>query len=145
MAKPVELKDEESRNSFLAEPRLATLVSNRIEGTPMAVPVWFEWDGEAVRMFAARTTPKVKRLRRDPRASVLVTNRIDESECWVAFDGKVSIADAGGFELAERLAPRYWDLKDPERSDMLDLWRNARDIFCLLTLEPTKIRTSANL
>ena len=109
----------------------------------MGVPVWFDWDGKALRMFAANTTPKVKRLRRDPRASVLVTNRIDESECWVAFDGQVAIAETGGFELAEQLAPRYWDLQDPERHDMLELWRSARDIFCLLTLEPTKIRSGS--
>ena len=107
----------------------------------MAVPVWFEWDGSAVRMFAANTSPKVRRLRNDPRASVLVTNRLDEGECWVAFDGEVSISDTGGIDLAERLAPRYWDLEDPERRNMLELWRKAQDVLCLLTLEPTRIRT----
>jgi PPOX class probable F420-dependent enzyme len=143
MTKPIQFEDDESRNRFLATPRLAVLVSNRREGTPIGVPVWFEWDGKVVRMFAANTTPKVRRLRNDPRASVLVTNRIDEAECWVAFDGQVSVSDEGGFELAERLAPRYWDLEDPERSDMLELWRSARGIFCLLTLEPTKIRSGS--
>lgn len=143
MAKPVQLTDDKSRDAFLATPRLGVLVTNRIEGTPMGVPVWFEWDGKVVRMFAAATTPKVRRLRRDPRASLLVTNRIDESECWVAFDGHVSISDTGGFELAERLAPRYWDFEDPERREMFELWRSARNVFCLLTLEPTKIRTGS--
>ena len=119
MAKPVAIKDEESRERFLSTPRLAILTTNRREGTPIAVPVWFEWDGTAVRMFAANTSPKVRRLRNDPRASILVTNRLDEGECWVAFDGKVSISDTGGFDLAERLEPRYWDLKDPERREML--------------------------
>lgn len=132
---------EESRDQFLATPRLAVLLTNRQGGTPMGVPVWFDWDGEVVRMFAGDYTPKVRRLRRDPKASVLVTNRIDESERWVAFDGRVSISDTGGFELAERLAPRYWDLKDPARLQMLEFWRSGRDAFCLLTLEPTKIRT----
>jgi len=134
-------ESEESRDQFLAEPRLAVLLTNRQEGTPMGVPVWFDWDGEVVRMFAGNYTPKVRRLRRDPKASVLVTNRIDELERWVAFDGLVSIRDTGGFELAERLAPRYWDLEDPARLEMLEFWRSARDAFCLLTLEPTKIRT----
>ena len=76
----------------------------------MGIPVWFDWDGEVVRMFVGKDTPKVHRLRRDPKASVLVTNHIDEPERWVAFDGLVSITDTGGFELAERLAPRYWGL-----------------------------------
>ena len=94
-------------------------------------------------MFAARTSPKVRRLRSDPRASVLVTNHLHESECWVAFDGEVTISERGGFELAERLAPRYWDLEDPERRDMLELWRKAEDMLCLLTLEPTRVRTGS--
>ncbi len=107
----------------------------------MGIPVWFDWDGEVVRMFVGKDTPKVHRLRRDPKASVLVTNHIDEPERWVAFDGLVSITDTGGFELAERLAPRYWDLEDPAKRKMLDGWRSAPDGFCLLTLEPTKTRT----
>jgi PPOX class probable F420-dependent enzyme len=143
MAKPVQINDDESRDLFLSTPRLAVLMTNRREGTPIGVPVWFEWDGSTVRMFAASTSPKVRRLRRDPRASVLVTNRLDEGECWVAFDGQVSISDTGGFELAERLAPRYWDLEDPERRDMLELWRKAQAVLSLLTLKPTLIRTGS--
>jgi len=143
MAKPTAISDDASRDLFLSKPRLAILATNRREGTPISVPVWFEWDGTTVRMFAASTSPKVRRLRNDPRASVLVTNHLDEGESWVAFDGKVSIAETGGFELAERLAPKYWDLEDPERRDMLELWRKAKDFMVLLTLEPTQTRTGS--
>ena len=132
---------EEDRDAFLATPRTAVLVTNRREGTPMGVPVWYEWDGKVVRMFAGNHTPKVKRLRRDPRASLVVANNIDEDERWVAFDGSVAIEDGGGFELAERLAPRYWDLDDPKKREMFEFWRSVSDILCVLTLEPTKIRT----
>ena len=143
MTDAIDLADPAARDAFLATPRLAILTTNRVEGTPIGVPVWFDWDGAVVRMFAANTTPKVKRLRRDPRASVLVTNHIDEPEGWVAFDGTVEIHDEGGFELAERLAPRYWDLDDPGRRDTFELWRQARSVFCLLTLAPTRIRNGS--
>lgn len=143
MAKPTHLEDAASRDRFLGTTRLGILVTNRREGTPMGVPVWFEWDGSVVRMFAATTSPKVRRLRNDPRASLLVTNHLDEGECWVAFDGEVSIRETGGFELAERLAPRYWDLDDPERRDMLEVWRKAREAMSLLTLEPIRIRSGS--
>ena len=141
MATSSHFENDESRDQFLATPRLAVLLTNRQEGTPMGVPIWFDWDGEVVRMFADASTPKVRRLRRDPKASVLVTNHLDEPERWVAFDGRVSISDTGGFELAERIAPRYWDLEDPAKRQMVEVWRSGRDGFCLLTLEPTKIRT----
>jgi len=146
MTKPTEISDDQSRDEFLATPRFAILMTNRREGTPIGVPVWYEWDGLVVRMFGSMNSPKVRRLQNDPRASVLVTNHLEEGECWVAFDGEMSISDTGGSELAERLAPRYWDLEDPERREMLQLWKSApAGAFCLLTLEPTKIRTSANL
>lgn len=143
MAKPIDLKNEEDREKFLSKTRLGILLSNRREGTPIGVPVWFEWDGKVVRMFAASTSPKVKRLRNDPRASLLVTNHLDEGESWLAFDGEVSISESGGIDVAERLAPRYWDLDDPERRNMLELWRQARDLLSVLTLVPTQIRSGS--
>lgn len=141
MTQVADLNETHHRDQFLSRPRLATLSTNRKEGTPIAVPVWFEWDGRVIRMFSSTTAAKVRRLQRDPRASVLVTNHLDEPENWVAFDGEVTIEKDGGIELAERLAPRYWDLEVTERRATLDLWRQAKDFMCLLTLEPKRIRT----
>jgi len=131
---------EAQRDAFLAEPRYAILSSLRGDGTPVSVPVWFEWDVGVAKMFTHVTTPKLKRLERDPRASVLVTNHIDEKEQWVAFDGVVSICDEGGMELAERLAARYWDTS-LEHAAALESWREMRDDWRLLELVPTAIRT----
>lgn len=141
MTESTSIEAGEQRDQFLAKPRLGVLVTNRLEGTPMGVPVWFDWDGTVVRMFGANFTTKIRRLRRDPRASLLVCNNLDEMEYWVAFDGRVSISDDGGIELAERLAPRYWDLSDPKRKETFEFWRSASEAMCLLTLEPTKIRS----
>ena len=132
--------DEAERERFLERTRLGILSSNRKDGRALSVPVWFDWDGHTVRMFAAKDSPKVRRLTRDPRASLLVTNHLDEPEAWVAFDGEVSIGD-GDFALVENLAARYWDLEQPGPRDMLAAWRGAKDAFCLMTFEPTEIRS----
>ncbi|MGI9433069.1 MAG: pyridoxamine 5'-phosphate oxidase family protein, partial [Myxococcota bacterium] len=100
----------EERDRFLAEPRYGMLTILRSDGSPIAVPVWFDWTGEVVNMFTSVVSPKIKRLQADPRASLLVANHITEHETWVAFDGPVSIHEDGGIELAERLSSRYWDL-----------------------------------
>jgi nitroimidazol reductase NimA-like FMN-containing flavoprotein (pyridoxamine 5'-phosphate oxidase superfamily) len=145
MTKPIACRDEKGREEFLATPRLGVLQTNRREGMPIGVPVWFEWDGKVVRMFAASFSLKIKRLRRDPKASLLVMNHFDEGESWVAFDGEVSVSDEGGLELAERLAPRYWDLEDPERQEGLKLWRSLpAGTLSVLTLAPTNIRGSTD-
>lgn len=132
----------EADQAFLAEPRIGVLISSRRDGRPLGVPVWFHWDGAAVQMFSAADAPKTKRLAREPWASLLVTNRVGEPERWVAFDGPVRI-EQGGFDLAERLAAAYWDLRDPERAAALEQWRAHRDVFCRMTLTPERIRTGS--
>ena len=132
---------EEERDRFLSEPRYGILTLLRTDGSPIAVPVWFDWTGEVVRMFTSVVSAKMKRLRADPRASLLVANHLSEHEAWVAFDGVVSIHEDGGIELAERLAPRYWDLSDPDRQRTLESWREAAAAFRILELKPARIRT----
>ncbi len=140
---PSPFANDAERDAFLKETRLGIFISNRKDGSPIGVPVWFDWNGAQVRLFADKTSSKVKRLRADPRCSLLVTNRLDEREAWVAFDGEIRIEDSGGLELAEELAPRYWDLTDKERSAAFDLWKSAPEAFCLLTMTPTRIRSGA--
>jgi PPOX class probable F420-dependent enzyme len=130
------------RDQFLAVPRIAILATLRRGGVPVAVPVWFEWDGSVVRMFTSARSGKVARLQRDARASVLVANSVGEREAWVAFDGTVSISNEGAIELAERLAQRYWDMADPDRQGTLVEWRRAAPSLRLLALAPQAIRTS---
>ena len=137
---PNPLADLEKREAFLSVPRLAVLMTNREAPAPIGVPVWFEWNGETVEMFAGVGTPKIKRLERDPNASVLVTNHLDEAEAWVAFDGIISVRP-GSAELVARLAKRYWDLNDPAYRKVLDDWLAAPEAFCLMTLTPTRIRS----
>ena len=133
--------NDEERERFLAEPRYGILNTIRSDGWPIGIPIWFDWNGETVRMFTSVVSPKMKRLQADPRASLLVVNHLDEKEAWVSFDGPVSIHEKGGLELAEELASRYWDLSDPGRQETLALWRQAGAAMRLLELRPERIRS----
>ena len=134
-------RNEAHRDEFLAKRRLAILITNDAPGAPIGVPVWFEWTGTKVQMFAGKETPKIDRIKRDARASVLVTNAVGEPEAWVAFDGLIDLNDDGGIELATRLADQYWNMDDERLRRVLTSWQLAPDGFCLLTLRPEKIRT----
>ena len=134
---------DEQRDAFLAEPRLAILLTNRTDNAPMGVPVWFEWDGEAIRMFAAKGTKKLTRIQKDPRISVLVTNHIGEREVWVAFDGTVEVTDGGTSGLIGRMAARYWDLTNPDYQATVEQWQQAEEMMVQLTLRPDRIRAGA--
>ena len=128
------------RDAFLAETRLGVLTTIGV-GMPAAVPVWYEWDGERARVFSNATSAKIRRLDRDPRASLLVTNVVGEPEYWVAIDGTIALRSDGAVELAERLAARYWDLRDPDRAAAVQLWRDNPAALVLLELTPARIRT----
>jgi PPOX class probable F420-dependent enzyme len=136
-------KDDKDRDAFLSEPRLAVLMTNRAGGVPMGVPVWFEWDGAVVRMFAAKGSAKLRRIEADPRVSVLVVNHIGEPEVWVAFDGKLDVLEDGAAELVSRLGPRYWDMADPKLKSMLDAWIQAEEAMVAMSLKPERIRSGA--
>jgi PPOX class probable F420-dependent enzyme len=132
---------DEERDRFLRDPRYGILTLLRTDGSPISVPVWFDWTGQVVRMFTSAVSPKIERLKADPRVSLLVANHIAEHEMWVAFDGVVSIHEEGGIELAEKLASRYWDLSDPDRQRTLEFWQKVAAALRVLELEPTRIRT----
>jgi len=132
------------RDAFLAVNRYGILSTLRRGGSPIAIPVWFDWDGSSVRMFTTAGSPKLRRLANDARASVLVTNHVDEKEKWVAFDGTVAVSDEGGLELAEKLAQRYWDLNDPIRATALKSWRAMESEWRLLEMVPDNVRTYAD-
>ncbi|MEM1433043.1 MAG: pyridoxamine 5'-phosphate oxidase family protein [Pseudomonadota bacterium] len=140
---PAPFADAQARDAFLREPRLAILMMNRAAAAPIGVPVWFEWTGSEVLMFAAAGSPKVKRISKDPNVSVLVTNHINEAEAWVAFDGQVTVQEDGVAELIGRLGARYWDLSDPAKQAQLDSWVQAPGATVLLQLSPVRIRSGA--
>jgi PPOX class probable F420-dependent enzyme len=133
----------EAQAAFLAATRLGVLMTLRADGSPIGVPVWYEWTGTAVCMFADRNSAKVARIAADPRASLLVANQVGEPERWVAFDGSIEIVDRGGIDLAEKLAGRYWDLALPAHRDTLNTWRQHAESLCLLRLTPTRIRSGS--
>jgi PPOX class probable F420-dependent enzyme len=130
------------RETFLAMPRLGILATLRDDGAPIAVPVWFEWDGTVVRMFSGAASPKIHRIERDARASLLVTNAVGEGEAWVAFDGPIAVSPDGAMELAKRLADRYWDMADAGHRAAVDGWRTTAEHLRTLTLTPRAVRTS---
>lgn len=84
---------------------------------PQPRPVWFEATAEGtIQLFTGPDTLKVRRVRDDPRASIVVAAPVGERERWVSVAGRATVETDGGRDLAARLAERYWDLDDPTRA-----------------------------
>ncbi|MET9553186.1 pyridoxamine 5'-phosphate oxidase family protein [Streptomyces sp. NPDC006645] len=87
---------------------------------PQPRPVWFEATDEGtIQLFTGPGTVKVRRLRDDPRASLVVAAPVGERERWVSVAGRTTLEPDGAHDLSARLAARYWDLDDPARADEL--------------------------
>ena len=132
---------EDYRKKFLAKTRYGYLTTLTGDGSPRSVPIWFNWDGHAVTMFTSTNSHKVKRIRRDPRITLLVTSHLNEYEAWVSFDGIAKIRLEGGVELAAQLATKYWDLSDLNRKATVESWKTVPEHFCVIELVPTQIRS----
>ncbi|MYA09769.1 MAG: pyridoxamine 5'-phosphate oxidase family protein [Holophagales bacterium] len=132
-------------DEFLSKPRIGVLCTADLDGSPNGVPVWFEWDGEQVRMFSSASHRKIARLENDPRASLLVAREVGEPEAWVAVDGVVAIGEEGVVRLMERLAARYWVDEDPAvaaaHAETVESWRQAAAQLRVLTIVPEAIRS----
>ena len=131
----------EQHDAFLREPRIATLATLTRDGAPVAIPIWYEWDGTRAKMFTGRTSPKVARIRRDGRVCLTVAEPTGVPEAWVAIEGIASIEEGTGFALAERLAPRYYTPEKAERT--LVAWRRSAEEWVTIIVEPSRIRSSA--
>lgn len=84
---------------------------------PQPRPVWFEATAEGtVQIFTEPDSLKIRRLSRDPRASLVVAAPVGERERWVAVAGRATVEADGAHDLAARLAARYWDLDDQVRA-----------------------------
>jgi nitroimidazol reductase NimA-like FMN-containing flavoprotein (pyridoxamine 5'-phosphate oxidase superfamily) len=105
---------------FLGRPLHGFLTVAQGPQPPQPRPVWFEATADGtIQFFTAPDSLKIRRLRRDPRASIVVAAPVGERERWVSVTGRTTVETDGAHDLCSRLAARYWDLDDPVRADDL--------------------------
>ncbi|MFG2823530.1 PPOX class F420-dependent oxidoreductase [Kitasatospora sp. NPDC048365] len=93
----------------LTRARYVSLTTFRKDGTPVATPVWHVVDNGLLYVWTEADSWKVKRLRRDPRAEVVVCDvrgRIKPGAAKAAGTGRV--LDAEGREKVRRLLGRKY-------------------------------------
>lgn len=76
----IQMSDEEQR-AFLDEQKTITIVSNKADGFPHPMPMWFTVDPDGtVRMTTFRKSQKVLNVQRDPKVTLLVEDGEEYSE-----------------------------------------------------------------
>ncbi len=116
-----------SELSLLGRMRNAILATTGPHGSPHLAPVWYLWDGEAVRISTVRTTQKVADILRDPRVALCVDDQVAGD--YLTIYGMAALVD--GQEVADLSWPllsRYfhpdeasarWDRLDASHSRVM--------------------------
>lgn len=96
----------EDLDGFLEEPHVAELATLWTDGSVLLSPVWHEWRNGGFNVWTGTHDVKVRHLRRDPRASILVA----ESQYplrGIEVRGVAQIVEDDAVETAVRIASRY--------------------------------------
>jgi len=93
-------------DGFLDLPVLAVLATHRADGTVLLSPVWHRWRDGGFEIWVGGNDVKVRHLRRDPRATVLVAES-DLPYRGVEVRGEASFLDRDVPASALEIATRY--------------------------------------
>jgi PPOX class probable F420-dependent enzyme len=72
------VKPPESHADLLEKPTFAHLATVRPDGSPQSSVMWFDWDGEKIRMTHTKTRQKFKNLADDPRVALSIADPEDQ-------------------------------------------------------------------
>jgi PPOX class probable F420-dependent enzyme len=94
---------------FLDTKEIAILATIQPDGSPLAMPMWFLHDGDALTMISVDGLQKVKNLRRDPRVCVVAEAADKAGIRGVAIQGTVEFLDDGAPRrvLVDRFLKKY--------------------------------------
>jgi nitroimidazol reductase NimA-like FMN-containing flavoprotein (pyridoxamine 5'-phosphate oxidase superfamily) len=107
--------------AFLSQPLIARIATcNPGTFQPHVVPVWYEWDGQAVWISSFRTTRKIREIRKNPRISLVVDiAQTGDANQGVIFEGKAElISDPDvGVQRGTSIYSRYLGLKGAQADE----------------------------
>lgn len=93
-------------DGFLELPVVAVLATHRRDGTVLLSPVWHRWRDRGFEIWVGGNDVKVRHLRRDPRATVLVAET-DLPYRGVEVRGEAAFVDRDLTASALEIASRY--------------------------------------
>jgi PPOX class probable F420-dependent enzyme len=93
---------------LLVDKNFASLATVNPDGSPHVTPVWVDWDGEHVLVNTLRARVKVRNIKLDPRAEIVIFN-LENPYQHVRVKGRAELVDEGAEEHIDRLSKKYVD------------------------------------
>jgi PPOX class probable F420-dependent enzyme len=94
----------------LREEKLAWLTTVRADGTPVPVPVWFLWDGDAsFLVYSQPGTPKLRQIARNPKVSLSLDGDREGGDIVVVLgEARVAEEEPPADQVPEYVAKYTW-------------------------------------
>ena len=92
--------------AYLEDVHLCVIATTSRDGSPHVAGLWYELRGDSIVMNTGTASKKVRNLRRDPRASVIVME--SNPPRHVSVDGRVTFDEEHVLEDLRSLATRYF-------------------------------------
>lgn len=116
----------EALSGFLAETHLSTLVTQRADGSPHAVPVGFTWTNGRVVVITRSGSVKARNARLGGRAAV---SQVDGGR-WVTLEGPVTVLESE-LDVATAVAAYAGRYRQPaERVDRVVIVIEVDRVMC---------------
>jgi len=102
---------------LIQTPAFAHLATVMRDGSPHVTPVWFDYDGEYVRINSAKGRVKDRNMRNNPRVALSIMDPKNPYR-YLEIRGRVTeITEEGADEHIDRLAKKYLNAdRYPNRS-----------------------------
>jgi len=100
---------DHAAQQYLATKDVVVLATLQADGAPLAMPMWFVHDPDAITMISVDGLQKVKNLRRDPRVCVVAETADARGIRGVVVQGRAEFLPDGPARraLIERLLDKY--------------------------------------
>ena len=103
--------NKEERDLFLAQPRIAHLVTLRPAGTPHVAPVWFLWEGEhgnkgRAWVMADGNAMKVRNIKSNPAVALSIATP-ERPLSYVVLEGQAEVTSEDLDTVVERMCVLY--------------------------------------
>lgn len=112
---PFEMNDDELM-AFLSETRFMACTTLRQDGSPITIFLGFEWDGEAMYFSVRNSRLLNRRLARDPRVVLAITNESGPAK-YVTMEGEAEVIDDPDWEITMRGFMKYLSPENDFQTD----------------------------
>lgn len=112
--------------AFLSETRFMACTSLRKDGSPVTIFLGFEWDGDAMYFSLRNSRLLNRRLARDPRVVLAITNECGPAK-YVVMEGRAEPIEDPGWEITMRSFVKYLSPENDFQTDKdvdLDAFRD---------------------